>query len=140
MMDLNPKNLSATRLFMINFSRKKLGVICVILVSIIYLVGIFAPLLAPYDYSETNLLKTQSPPDMENLLGTDRLGRDILSRVIWGIQTTVIVTITGLLTGSLILGLFLGLLAGYYRGLFDFVVMRTGELVSSFPDILLIIL
>ena len=140
MMDLNPKNLSTTRLFMINFSRKKLGVICVILVSIIYLVGIFAPLLAPYDYSETNLLKTQSPPDMENLLGTDRLGRDILSRVIWGIQTTVIVTITGLLTGSLILGLFLGLLAGYYRGLFDFVVMRTGELVSSFPDILLIIL
>ena len=140
MMDLNPKNLSATRLFMINFSRKKLGVICVILVSIIYLVGIFAPLLAPYDYSETNLLKTQSPRDMENLLGTDRLGRDILSRVIWGIQTTVIVTITGLLTGSLILGLFLGLLAGYYRGLFDFVVMRTGELVSSFPDILLIIL
>ena len=140
MMNLNPKNLSSTKLFIMNFSRKKLGVICVVLVSIIYLIGIFAPLLAPYDYSETNLLKTQSAPDLENLLGTDRLGRDILSRVIWGIQTTVIVTITGLLTGSLILGLFLGLLAGYYRGIFDFIVMRTGELVSSFPDILLIIL
>ena len=140
MINLNPKNLSSTKLFIMNFSRKKLGVICVVLVSIIYLIGIFAPLLAPYDYSETNLLKTQSAPDLENLLGTDRLGRDILSRVIWGIQTTVIVTITGLLTGSLILGLFLGLLAGYYRGIFDFIVMRTGELVSSFPDILLIIL
>ena len=139
-MNLNPKNLSSTKLFIMNFSRKKLGVICVVLVSIIYLIGIFAPLLAPYDYSETNLLKTQSAPDLENLLGTDRLGRDILSRVIWGIQTTVIVTITGLLTGSLILGLFFGLLAGYYRGIFDFIVMRTGELVSSFPDILLIIL
>ena len=139
-MNLNPKNLSSTKLFIMNFSRKKLGVICVVLVSIIYLIGIFAPLLAPYDYSETNLLKTQSAPDLENLLGTDRLGRDILSRVIWGIQTTVKVTITGLLTGSLILGLFLGLLAGYYRGIFDFIVMRTGELVSSFPDILLIIL
>ena len=139
-MNLNPKNLSSTKLFIMNFSRKKLGVICVVLVSIIYLIGIFAPLLAPYDYSETNLLKTQSAPDLENLLGTDRLGRDILSRVIWGIQTTVIVTITGLLTGSSILGLFLGLLAGYYRGIFDFIVMRTGELVSSFPDILLIIL
>ena len=139
-MNLNPKNLSSTKLFIMNFSRKKLGVICVVLVSIIYLIGIFAPLLAPYDYSETNLLKTQSAPDLENLLGTDRLGRDILSRVIWGIQTTVIVTITGLLTGSLILGLFLGLLAVYYRGIFDFIVMRTGELVSSFPDILLIIL
>ena len=140
MMNNNPKNLSSTKLFLLNFSRKKLGVICLILVSAIYLIGIFAPLLAPYDYSETNLLKTQSGPDLENLLGTDRLGRDILSRVIWGIQTTVIVTITGLLTGSLFLGLFLGLLAGYYRGIFDFVVMRTGELVSSFPDILLIIL
>ncbi len=134
------RHTSSMRLFIQNFSRKKLGVACLIIVSLIYLVGIFAPLLAPYDYSETNLLKTQAGPDFENLLGTDRLGRDILSRVIWGIQTTVIVTITGLLTGSLILGLFLGLLAGFYKGIFDFIVMRTGELVSSFPDILLIIL
>lgn len=140
MNDKEIRNISSFRLFIQNFSRKKLGVVCVILVFSIYLIGIFAPLIAPYDYSETNLLKTQSGPDMENLLGTDRLGRDILSRVIWGIQTTVIVTITGLLTGALILGLFLGLLAGFYRGIFDFIVMRTGELVSSFPDILLIIL
>ncbi|MDC0253016.1 ABC transporter permease [Chloroflexi bacterium] len=140
MIDKEIRNISSTRLFIQNFSRKKLGVACAIIISTIYLVGIFAPFLAPYDYSETNLLKTQAGPDFENLLGTDRLGRDILSRVIWGIQTTVIVTITGLLTGSLILGLFLGLLAGFYKGIFDFVVMRVGELVSSFPDILLIIL
>ncbi|MBC78701.1 MAG: peptide ABC transporter permease [Chloroflexi bacterium] len=140
MIDKEVRNISSTRLFIQNFSRKKLGVACLIIVSTIYLIGIFAPILAPYDYSETNLLKTQAGPDFENLLGTDRLGRDILSRVIWGIQTTVIVTITGLLTGSLILGLFLGLLAGFYKGIFDFIVMRIGELVSSFPDILLIIL
>ena len=140
MIDKEIRNISSTRLFIQNFSRKELGVACAIIISTIYLVGIFAPFLAPYDYSETNLLKTQAGPDFENLLGTDRLGRDISSRVIWGIQTTVIVTITGLLTGSLILGLFLGLLAGFYKGIFDFVVMRVGELVSSFPDILLIIL
>ncbi len=140
MIDKEVRNISSTRLFIQNFSRKKLGVACLIIVCTIYLIGIFAPILAPYDYSETNLLKTQAGPDFENLLGTDRLGRDILSRVIWGIQTTVIVTITGLLTGSLILGLFLGLLAGFYKGIFDFIVMRIGELVSSFPDILLIIL
>lgn len=140
MINKEVRNISSTRLFIQNFSRKKLGVACLIIVSTIYLIGIFAPILAPYDYSETNLLKTQAGPDFENLLGTDRLGRDILSRVIWGIQTTVIVTITGLLTGSLILGLFLGLLAGFYKGIFDFIVMRVGELVSSFPDILLIIL
>ena len=71
-------NVSSLRMFFENFSRKKLGVICVVLVSFIYLVGMFASLIAPFDYSETNLLKTQSGPDLENLLGTDRLGRDIL--------------------------------------------------------------
>ena len=140
MMNKYEKHDSSFRLFLIQLSGKRLASVAIIILMLVYLTGIFAPLLAPYDYTETNLLKTQAGPDFENWLGTDRLGRDILSRVIWGIQTTVIVTITGLLTGSLFLGLFLGLLAGYYRKLFDFLVMRSGELVSSFPDILLIIL
>ena len=125
MLNKYEKNDSSFRLFLIQLSGKRLASIAVIILMLVYLTGIFAPLLAPYDYTETNLLKTQAGPDFENWLGTDRLGRYILSRVIWGIQTTVIVTITGLLTGSLFLGLFLGLLAGYYRKLFDFLVMRS---------------
>jgi len=118
------------------------------IITLIYLVGILgppvldwlSPVIETPGYSDTNLLKTQSGPDWENWLGTDRVGRDIMIRVIWGIQTTVIITITTLITGTLILGVTMGLVAGYFRGKTDGLIMRIGELVSAFPDILLIIL
>ena len=68
------------------------------------------------------------------------MGRDIYTRVVWGIQTTVIITATTLITGSLFLGVTMGLMAGYFRGWIDAVIMRIGEVISAFPDILLIIL
>jgi ABC-type dipeptide/oligopeptide/nickel transport system permease subunit len=109
-------------------------------ILLIYLVGIFAPLLDTHPYSQTDILNRQKPPGFDNFLGTDILGRDTYSRLIWGIQTTVILTITTLLTGALLLGVTLGLTAGYFRGPVDAVISRLGELVSAFPDILLIIL
>jgi ABC-type dipeptide/oligopeptide/nickel transport system permease subunit len=120
--------------------RKKLGMVTLTVISIIYLAGIFAPALETHGYTETNLRKTQEGPDTENFLGTDRLGRDTYSRLLWGIQTTVIVTVATLATGALLLGLTLGLIAGYFRGAVDSVIARLGEVVSAFPDILLIIL
>jgi ABC-type dipeptide/oligopeptide/nickel transport system permease subunit len=129
--------------FKIAFGRlrkKKLGMAALAVIILIYSMGIFAPVIETHGYSETNLRKTQEGPDTENFFGTDRLGRDIYSRVLWGIQSTVIVTVTGLVTGSLVLGVTLGLMAGYLRGKTDSLVMRLGELVSAFPDILLILL
>ena len=123
-----------------NFRRRRLAFISLIIVAIIYLLGIVAPLIQTHDYQETNIGKTQQGPDNENWLGTDRLGRDIYTRVIWGIQTTVIITATTLITGSLFLGVTMGLAAGYFRGWIDAVIMRIGEVISAFPDILLIIL
>lgn len=120
--------------------RKKLGMVALAIIVILYLAGIFAPVIAPYDYSETDFLKSQQGPSAENWLGTDRLGRDIFTRVLWGIQTTVIITAIGLVTGSLVLGVSLGLVAGYFRGKSDIAIMRAGEVVSAFPDVLLIIL
>jgi ABC-type dipeptide/oligopeptide/nickel transport system permease subunit len=107
---------------------------------ILYASGIFAPWVATHDPTDTNLRASQEGPSREHWLGTDRAGRDLYSRVVWGLQTTVIITLTGLLTGSLILGVTMGLLAGYYRGWLDGVVMRLGELIASFPDVLLILL
>ena len=83
---------------------------------------------------------TQSSPSWEHIFGTDRLGRDIFTRIIWGIQTTVIITFVGLVTGSLILGVSLGLIAGYFRGRVDAFITRIGEILAAFPDILLIII
>ena len=74
----------------------------------IYLLGIVAPLIQTHDYQDTHIGKTQQGPDTENWLGTDRLGRDIYTRVIWGIQTTGIITATTLITGSLFLGVTMG--------------------------------
>lgn len=135
-----PKGRNQFSLAFSRLRRKKLGMIALTVICIIYLAGIFAPVLETHGYSDTNLLKTQEGPDTENFLGTDRLGRDTFTRLLWGIQTTVIVTVTTLLTGALILGLTLGLIAGYFRGYIDSFIARVGEVVSAFPDILLIIL
>ena len=120
--------------------KKKVAVSVIIVLIIVYIVGLFAPLIAPYSYSETDLMNTQSGPTLDHIFGTDRLGRDIFTRIIWGIQTTVIITIVGLVTGSLILGVSLGLVAGYFRGKADSIITRTGEVLAAFPDILLIII
>ncbi len=119
---------------------KKVAVSVIIVLVIVYVVGLIAPLIAPYSYSETDLMNTQGGPTLDHIFGTDRLGRDIFTRIIWGIQTTVIITIVGLVTGSLILGVSLGLVAGYFRGKADAIITRTGEVLAAFPDILLIII
>ena len=72
--------------------------------------------------------------------GTDRLGRDILTRVIYGLRTTVIITVITLVTGSLALGITLGLLAGYFGRFIDTVIMRVGEVTTSFPEFFLVLI
>ncbi len=72
--------------------------------------------------------------------GTDRLGRDILTRIIYGLRTTVIITVITLVTGSLALGITLGLVAGYFGRLVDAVIMRVGELTTSFPELFLVLI
>ena len=140
---INKSNATSSSPFKLGVQRllsKKLGVLVIIILAIVYLLGLFAPLISPYPYTETNLLNTQQGPSLDHLLGTDRLGRDIFTRILWGIQTTVIITIVGLVTGSLILGVSLGLVAGYFRGKVDTFIMRVVEILSAFPDILLIII
>jgi ABC-type dipeptide/oligopeptide/nickel transport system permease subunit len=122
------------------FRKRKLAFASLMIVTFIYLLGIFAPVIKTHDYQSTNLAQTQQGPSAENWLGTDRLGRDIYTRVVWGIQTTVIITITTFITGSLFLGVTMGLVSGYFRGWIDAMIMRVGEVISAFPDILLIIL
>ena len=128
-------SITLLKIFWNQFKKRKLALIC-----IIYLIGILAPLISTHDYSETDLSRTQNGPNLENWLGTDRLGRDIYTRVIWGIQNTIVITLITIITGSFLLGISLGLAAGYFRGKVDILIMRLGEVISAFPDILLIIL
>jgi peptide/nickel transport system permease protein len=111
-------------------------VITVVLVSL----GILAPWIAPHDYAQQDLLNSLDPPFTKgHLLGTDQLGRDTLSRVLYGIRISIFVgfVITAI---SLFFGGLLGLLAGYYRGRVDTVISAVVDVFWGFPLILVAVL
>ena len=120
--------------------RKKIGVISMAAIVAIYMAGALAPWIAPQSYTEQSLLENLQGPSLDHFLGTDRLGRDVFSRVLFGIQTTVIVTLAATATGGLFLGISMGLISGYYGKFVDSVIMRIGEIFASFPDLLLVII
>ncbi|MCH8920182.1 MAG: ABC transporter permease [Chloroflexi bacterium] len=119
---------------------KRLAVVGLVVIVIIYLAGIFAPLVAPYGFADTDFTNTFAGPSLEHPLGTDRLGRDLLSRVMWSAQTTVIISAAAILTGGLALGVTLGLLAGYAGGRIDNLIMRVADAFFGLPEILLLLL
>ena len=120
--------------------RKKLALACIAILAILYAGGIFAPWVAPYDYSRTNLVDSRQGPSWDHWAGTDLAGRDMFTRLLWGIQNTIILTLTAMATGSLAIGISLGLIAGYFGGRVDAIINRVGEVFSSFPDIFLVII
>ncbi|MBI4186785.1 MAG: ABC transporter permease [Chloroflexi bacterium] len=122
------------------FMRNKKGMVCLAIILLLYGAGIFAPLVAPYGYDQQNLGQALKAPGWEHPFGTDRLGRDVFSRVIFGIRTTVIVTVAAMAAGGLVLGIAMGLISGYFGRFIDSVIMRVGEVFLAFPDILLVIL
>ena len=121
-------------------ARKKLAIICLSLIVLMYGGALLSPLITPYEYTAQDLSKTRAGPSLAHPFGTDRLGRDMLTRVIYGLRTTVIITVMALLGGTLVLGVVLGLMSGYLGRWVDSVIMRTGEVTSSFPEILLLLI
>ncbi len=119
---------------------KKIALISLLLIIIIYMSGILAPWVAPSGYTEQNLQEAKQGPSLQHFAGTDRLGRDMFSRVLFGIQTTVIITLASIVTGGLAIGVTLGLISGYFGKFVDSVIMRVGEIFAAFPGILLVIL
>ena len=120
--------------------RKKVGVSCLAIILIMYASGVLAPLVTPYGYNDQNLTIAKQGPSVGHPFGTDRLGRDILTRIIYGLRTTVIITVVTLVTGSLVLGVSLGLIAGYFGRMVDTLIMRVGEVTSAFPDLFLVLI
>lgn len=108
-------------------------------VFLILVCAVLGPLLAPYSYSEQDLLNILSPPCGKYLLGTDQLGRDLLSRLLYGSGISMFVAVTTSIT-ALIVGTIYGAISGYAGGRTDMVMMRIVDVIYSFPDLLLIIL
>ncbi|ABB15791.1 nickel transporter permease [Carboxydothermus hydrogenoformans] len=119
--------------------QNKAAVVGLIIVLLLLFAAIFAPVLAPYDPIKDGSLQNRlKPPSSEHLLGTDKLGRDILSRIIFGARISVEIGVisVGL---ALIVGTLMGLIAGYYGGLLDSFLMRIVDIILAFPSILLAI-
>lgn len=123
------------------FGRNRMAIVGLAIVVLFIIVGVFAPLLAPFPYDKTNLFKTWGPPGKfpENPFGTDEIGRDILSRLIYGARLSLIVSLTAT-SVVLIFGLTLGFLSGYFGGAWDFILNRIFEVIGSLPGLLFQIL
>lgn len=120
--------------------RRKLAVICLVVIAAFYSAGILAPLIAPYSYTHQNLDLSFDGPSLHHPFGTDRNGRDMLSRTIFAARTTVIVTAATFATGFVLLPVTLGMIAGYRRGFADALINRTGEILASLPGLPMLVL
>lgn len=121
------------------FRSSLLGGISAVFWVVLILTAIFAPQLAPYDPLEANYAITRHPPTLEHPLGTDDLGRDVLSRIIYGARITLVVAISSVLIGDL-LGFLWGIGSGYVGGRFDLTSQRLVEILMSFPGLILALL
>jgi ABC-type dipeptide/oligopeptide/nickel transport system permease subunit len=118
------------------FFSRKIVLFGLIIITILVFTAIFAPLLAPYDPYKQNMTQVLLNPSAQHWLGTDTIGRDILSRVIYGSQNSLLVGIVALAIASLI-GMSLGLTAGYFGGWTNNIIMRIVDALMCFPMILM---
>ena len=120
------------------FLKNKLSVIGMVVIIIFILIAIFADQLAPYDYAAQDLTSMYLSPCAEHPLGTDNLGRDMLSRIIYGTRISLLIGFSSVGI-SLLIGTLLGCLAGFYGGKVDTLIMRFMDVMLAVPSVLLAI-
>ena len=119
--------------------KNKAAMVGAIILFVLILCAIFAPYIAPYSYSFQNLDLGASPPSSEHLLGTDILGRDLLSRILYGARISLMIGFVA--TGvALVIGVSWGIVAGYFGGRIDSIMMRIVDVLYGLPFIIFIIL
>ena len=117
--------------------QKKLGTFGAAIILVMILMAVFADVVSPYDPIENNYERFLQAPSAEHWLGTDRFGRDILSRIIHGSRTALFIGIVSALLGATT-GLILGLASGYFGGSFDLIFMRFVDLFMAFPPLIMV--
>lgn len=119
------------------FKRHKLAMVSLVVLGILCLAAIFAPVIAPYD-PEMIVGTFSGAPCKEFWLGTDQIGRDVFSRILYAMRVSLLVGVLATVI-STVIGVVLGLIAGYFGGLADMIIMRFTDMVMSFPYILLVL-
>jgi peptide/nickel transport system permease protein len=136
-MEMVPR-VSGFRRFRRVFFGRKIVVFGLVIVMILVIAAIFAPFISPYDPYKTDMTHALLQPGREHLLGTDSLGRDTLSRVIFGARVSLIVGISAIaLSGTI--GVTLGVLAGYFRGITYAIIMRAMDTLMAIPMLVLVL-
>jgi peptide/nickel transport system permease protein len=120
------------------FRDKPLGAVGGVLLLLFVLVGLTAQWIAPYGYNEIAPIDRLKPPSWEHWFGTDNLGRDLLSRCIYGAQLSVIIGCSAAVLATVISAL-IGIVSGYAGGRFDLIVQRFVDAWQSFPDLIILI-
>lgn len=127
-----------TDFFVRLIKEKRWGVVGGIIVLLMLLTGIFAPLIAPYEYDENDIQNKMAAPSAEHLLGTDQLGRDVLSRIIYGARISMIVGL-GASTINVVVATIIGVFSGFVGGKTDLVLQRFVDAALSFPMLIIVI-
>lgn len=129
---------SPGRLAVRRFMKHKLAVFGMVVLVLIVLSAIFAPWLTQWDPNQVDLRARSEPPSADHWLGTDRTGRDILTRTLYAGRVSLLVGVVAVLI-SVAVGAFLGAIAGYFGGLLDSIIMRGTDVMMTFPPIVAIL-
>jgi peptide/nickel transport system permease protein len=121
------------------FSRAKLAMFGLVLVILFTVIAIFADAIAPYGENEIDLFNITAPPSSAHVLGTDELGRDELSRLIYGSRVSLLVGV-GVALLATVIGIVVGATAGFYGGWIDSVLMRFVDVMLAFPGLFLLLI
>lgn len=121
------------------FTANKLAMLGFIIMAIFILSAILAPVITPYRADGISLKERTQAPSAEHPLGTDKTGRDVFARLLYGGRMSILIGVVASAFGS-ILGMALGCVAGYFGGKIDRIIVRTSEIFMTFPSMLLILL
>lgn len=131
-------NTTSKSPFLKHFKKNKLAIAGGITVMILFVIAVFAPLISPYNANDIDRKHILEPPSIQHPLGTDDLGRDLLSRMFWGARISLSVGFVAVGIATVI-GIILGALSGYYGGWADRVIMRFIDIMLSIPTFFLIL-
>ena len=118
------------------FFKRKIVIFCTVIVLLFLVLAVFQKQIAPYDPNEQNLVNFLVAPSAEHLLGTDALGRDLFSRIIYGTRIAMSVGVAAVIVSAAI-GTFLGLIAGYTEGIIGTIIMRLNDALMAIPSLIL---
>lgn len=132
------RKYSPLKEFWKSFKKQKAALLASVFIGLLIVIAIIGPYIAPYDPFEPNYDALLEGPSPSHLAGTDEYGRDIFSRLLVGAKISLMVSFSAVFLG-LILGTILGLISGYFGGWIDKIIMRSCDVLFSFPDLLLAI-